>query len=318
MSLYSNRCESMRLLIAEPLAAEPAFLAELHRLDPAVTAAVWPQDGVPEADILVAFALPPEIERLPTDLRAVFCFGAGVEQLLGDPRLPPHLPVARLLDEGQAQRMLDYVLAAAFARLIDLPVLAEARARRAWILPDGRLDRRDLAVAVLGLGFIGERIATGLRDLGFAVRAWSRQPRTLPGIAAFAGPDGLAACAEGADLLVNVLPATPELKGVLGTRLLQRLAPGAHLVNIGRGSHLPETDLCRALVEGPLAHAWLDVFTPEPPAPDHWIWRDSRVTLTPHLAGVPSPAGAAASLASVIAALRAGDALPGLVRGGRA
>ena len=305
----------MRLLITEPLAVEPAFLAELRRLDPSIETEIWVAGRPPRpADILVAWDIPGELDlgRLP--LKALFCFGAGTDHLFAAPNLPAHLPVLRLLDEGQAQRMFDYALMAALERSFALPGRRRDQRRRHWGGLDPRTGRGDLVVAVLGLGFIGSRIATRFHDAGFRVRGWSREARRLPGIVTSAGPAGIAPCAAGADVLVSVLPGVAALRGILDLGLFGRLAPGAHVVNLGRGLHLDETDLARALDDGRLDHAWLDVLIPEPPASDHWAWQHPKVTLTPHVAGIPTLSGAAASLAAAVDALRAGRPLPGLVR----
>jgi glyoxylate/hydroxypyruvate reductase A len=309
----------MRIVIADPLAYSDRFEHALRDALPSARFIRWPD--LPEGadyDLLVAWHLPKDMTSLPPSLRAVFCFGAGTDQLLDDPRIPADVPIARLQDQGQAEQLLDYAMHAVFARLQDDVVVRADQLARFWRLPDQQnRTRGSLRVAVLGLGPLGLHVAQGLSAAGFPVSAWSRTPRSIDDIACLHGDDGLSACVDGADVVINLLPSRPETKGILSDRLLSRLAPGAYVVNLGRGDHLDEEALRAALDRGRLGAAWLDVFSVEPLPPEHWFWRHERIRLTPHRAGLPTPQGAAASIAAVAAALEQGRALPGLVRPGR-
>lgn len=308
----------MRILLAEPLAKTSSFLGPLAALVPDADVRDWAPDDDEAADILVSWVLPKEMKRTPPDLKAVFCYGAGADQLIYDPRLPPNVPVSRLVDPGQAKRMLDYAAAAAFWRLLDRQIFADAKAAGRWAalddLPGYPRSRNTLEVAVLGLGAIGTKIAEGLHELGFSVRAWSRRPRAHAPFRTMHGKDGVGATLDAADVVVNVLPAVPFARGILGADAFARLAPGALVVNIGRGDAVDEAALATALSAGHIGGAWLDVFATEPLAADHWIWSDPRIQITPHVAGLPDPAVAAAAVAALAGAVKAGTTLPNLVR----
>ncbi|QKC98538.1 NAD(P)-dependent oxidoreductase [Mesorhizobium sp. NZP2298] len=309
----------MRIVIADPLAYSVPFERALRAALPSADFVRWPDlaDGA-EYDLLVAWNLPKEMTALPRSLRAIFCFGAGTDQLLDDPRIPPDLPVARLRDQGQAEQLLDYAMLAAFARLLDDVAVRADQQARLWRPPDRQnRTRGSLRTAVLGLGPLGLHVARGLSTAGFPVSAWSRTARRIDGVICLHGDDGLGACVDGADVLVNLLPSMHETKGILSDRLFSRLAPGAYVVNLGRGDHLDEQALRAALDRGRLGAAWLDVFAVEPLPPEHWFWRHDRVRLTPHRAGLPTPQGAAASIAAVATALEQGHGLPDLVRSGK-
>lgn len=307
----------MRILLAEPLATTSAFRGPLAALIPDAEVRDWVPGDDEAADVLVTWLLPKEMVRTPPQLRAVFCYGAGADQLLGDPRLPADVPVSRLIDPGQAQRMLDYAAGAAFWRLLDRQFFAGAKAAGRWSalddLPGYPRARSRLGVAVLGLGAIGTAIAAGLDAMGFTVRAWSRRARPPARYQTLYGPDGLAEALDRADVVVNVLPAVPFARGLLGAEAFARLAPGALIVNIGRGDAVDEEALAEALATGRVGGAWLDVFGTEPLPVGHWMWSDPRVQITPHVAGLPDPAVAAAAVAALVEALKAGTALPALV-----
>eukprot|EP01035_Chromulina_nebulosa_P011842 gene11842-15807_t len=179
-----------------------------------------------------------------------------------------------------------------------------------------RARRQDIRIAVLGLGPIGQSVATGLAMLGFSVAGWSRTARDIASVETFTGDPELEAAVSGADLLVNLLPLRPETENILSERLFSRLAPGAYLANLGRGGHLDEGHLRRSLADGRIAAAWLDAFRVEPLPAEHWFWGDPRIHVTPHTGGLPTASGAAQSLVAVIDALNKGLPLPGLVRAG--
>ena len=118
----------------------------------------------------------------------------------------------------------------------------------------------------MGLGNLGIRAAEMLRGLGYQVAGWSRSRKALPGVECFAGDGGAAAPSwRGTDLLVNLLPDTPETQGCAsGPRPSRMLPTGAGVVNAGRGPQLVLPDLLAALDAGHLSGAVLDVFDTEP------------------------------------------------------
>ncbi len=296
----------MRVVLADPLAYSEAFDTALRSACPGVEFRRW-TECAPDTDydLLVTWAFPPDMVTLPPSTRAVLCLGAGTDQLTSDPRLPGDMPVLRLRDPAQARQMLDYAMHAAFARQQDdFSVRRNQSARRWQQAVSETRDRGALSIAVLGLGMIGGHVASGLAAAGFRVSGWSRTPRVCVGVAAFHGEGGLVPTVTGADLLVNLLPSNEHTRGILDRRVFDLLAPGAYVVNLGRGDHLDETALRKALDSNHIAGAWLDVFHQEPLPADHWLWEHGKVRVTPHCSGVPTPEGTAAAVAEAIEALR--------------
>jgi glyoxylate/hydroxypyruvate reductase A len=112
---------------------------------------------------------------------------------------------------------------------------------------------------------------------------------------------------------VNLLPHTPDTRGVLNARVFAALAHGAYLINVARGGHLVEADLLDALASGQLSAATLDVFHEEPLPPDHPFWREPRITITPHISALTLRSESVEQVTRKINALMRGETVTGVV-----
>ncbi len=239
-----------------------------------------------------------------TRLKAVLSLWAGVEDIVGT--VPLEKPLCRMVDPGLTQGMAEWVAAHVLRYHVglDTHVLGQDGVWRNGVVPPLAGSR---CVGVLGLGELGRAVATTLAGLGFDVRGWSRRPREVAGVETFAGEDGLAAVLGAADILVTLLPATPETAGLLDAARLARLPDGARLINPGRGTLIDDTALLDALDSGRLAHATLDVFRVEPLPREHPFWKHPRVTVTPHVASETRPESASLAIAENIRRGEAGE-----------
>ncbi|MEO5764637.1 MAG: glyoxylate/hydroxypyruvate reductase A [Casimicrobiaceae bacterium] len=245
-------------------------------------------------------------------MKAVFAFGAGVNGVLALPGLPASVPVIRLEDAGMAAQMVRYVLATVLRVAGGFDVYAAQQRDGVWRQHAVR-PSSSIHVGVLGIGVIGGAIARSLAAQGFRVRGHARSRRTLDGVDCRAGDAGLDAFLDGLDILVAVLPLTPATRGLLCRRTLGKLAVGAHLINIGRGALVNDTDLIGLLDEGKLRGATLDVFDPEPLPHGHPFWSRSDVTVTPHVSGTTLPDEAVTQIAAKIRRLERGGPVTGVV-----
>ncbi|MFH6785382.1 2-hydroxyacid dehydrogenase [Methylobacterium sp. MA0201] len=256
------------------------------------------------------------LARYP-NLAALCSIAAGVDNLLACPGRPPDLPVVRVVDPDQARAMSGFVLWHVIGHQRRFQVYAENQRDRAW----RRLYPRDagaVPVGILGYGKIGRRVAGDLAALGFPVRVWGRTPQGAdPGITHHHGPDGLATMLGETEVLVNLLPLTPETRGILDGHLFSRLRPGGILIQVGRGEHLVEADLLAALDSGRLAGAALDVFAIEPLPAAHPFWDHPAIRITPHEACEASPQAVARTLLAAAEAVREGRVPPGTVDAAR-
>jgi len=253
---------------------------------------------------------PGSLAGLP-NLGAVFSLGAGVDHLMGDPRLPD-VPILRVVDPDLTTRMSEYVVLHCLKILRQQMRYIAQQARGVWEDDDDQPAAADVRVGLMGTGVLGRDAARKLAVMGFDVAGWSRSGQVIDGIPTFAGAAGLSPFLARTDILVVLLPLTAETTGLINRALLDELARdgrtgGPHLINAGRGRLQVEDDILSALDAGTLASATLDVFETEPLPSASRLWTHPRVTVTPHNAAQSEPGAIAALIARQILAHEAGE-----------
>lgn len=250
---------------------------------------VWPEAGdLSEVDYALVWKPEPGLLASLPNLKAILSLGAGVDHILADPKLPAGVPISRVVNDNMALRMREWVL---------LHVLSHHRRQREYNQLQRARVWRDLeqphagerTVGVMGLGELGGDSARHLAAIGFDVIGWSRSPREVPGVRCFHGREGLKAFLAETDILVSVLPLTPQTTNMINADFLSRLPRGASFINAGRGQQVVEADLIAALDSGQLSEATLDVFQTEPLPVTDPLWTHPRVTVTPHIAAFTDP-----------------------------
>lgn len=249
-----------------------------------------------------------------TNLKAVLSLGAGVDALLKHPSLPER-PVVRFVDADLTQRMTDYVAAqVTFHQRLGTRFKRD-QAERRWtqFYPPAASET---SVGVMGLGELGVDAVAKLRALGFTVLGWSRSPKSIDDVETFAG-DALDAFLARTDILVCLLPLTPETTGILDYHLFgklrRKLDGGPVVVNAARGGHQVEADIVKALRDGTLGAASLDVFQTEPLPADSPLWALDNAYLTPHIAAISNIEVGVRYFSRIISEHEAGTPLPNVV-----
>ncbi len=246
-------------------------------------------------------------DRMP-DLAALFVLGAGVERFLADPTIPPQVQIVKMAEPGLTQAMEHYVLWQVLDHHRGFRTLEAAQREVRWI--DQTYPAPwERTVGVMGLGTLGEACARLLKSFGFDARGWSRNAKSIEGVTVFAGMAEMRAFLDGLEILVCLLPLTPETRGILNADVFRRLKPGAGLINVGRGAQLNEADLLSALESGQLAAASLDVFAAEPLPENHPFWRHPRIFVTPHIASDVDPESSALAIKQQIERFEGGRGL---------
>ncbi len=215
-----------------------------------------------------------------SSLKAVLNLWAGVENVTGNDTLS--VPLARMVDDGMTEGMVEWCIAHVMRHHLDTDIDIK-RTDHDWQPRVPKLAR-NRCVSVLGIGALGGAVAKALAALNFQVTGWSRRPRDIPEIVCLSGSDGLIEALRNAEILILLLPLTPETENLLNAERLSLLPKGAVVINPGRGPLIDDAALIAALDAGHLGHATLDVFRIEPLPADHPFWSHPKVTVTPHIA----------------------------------
>ena len=275
-------------------------------------------DGYDPAAIDYIFAWKPANDAFDglVNLKAVLSLGAGVDALLRHPRLPGK-PIVRFVDADLTQRMSDYVLANVLMHHRLFMRFKEDQEARRWVqlYPPAA---GETSVGIMGLGVLGQDAIRHLKVFGFKLRGWSRSPKAVEGVETFAGGGQFDAFLAGTDILVNLLPLTPETSGILNHETFSKLRRdgldgGPVVINAARGGHQREADIVRALTDGTLRAASLDVFETEPLPAQSPLWALPNCFITPHIAAASSEKTGVAYFSKVILDHEAGKPLPNLV-----
>jgi glyoxylate/hydroxypyruvate reductase A len=245
-----------------------------------------------------------DLQTLPA-LRAIFGLGAGVDGILADRSLPTDVPLIRMVEPGLTQGMVEYCIWQVLYHHRRFWETEEAQRQHHW-LDQSYPAPWDRCVGIMGLGEIGRAVAGHLTSFKFKLRGWSRNEKQIAGVDCFAGQAALPDFLSGCDILVCLLPLTPETRGLLNADLFALLPRGAALINAGRGAQLNEADLLAAMQSGQIGSASLDVFQTEPLPADHPFWQQKRLFVTPHNASLTNPLSAARLIAQQIHNDRAG------------
>ncbi|SHI25653.1 2-hydroxyacid dehydrogenase [Pollutimonas bauzanensis] len=268
----------------------------------------WNDPGVAPEEVDYVLVWEPEPGRLANypNLRLILSSGAGVDHILADPRRPAHIDIVRMSTRDTEQRMAEYVSFAALSLLRDLNRIIVQQAARRWDEYEIPRSAAQTRAGVMGMGSLGASSAVMLRQLGFITAGWSQSRKSVSGVESFAGWDEFPQFLSRTDILVCLLPDTPQTRGIIRAETISRLAPGAGIVNAGRGAHVVMADLISALDSGQLGGAILDVFEQEPLPAHAAPWRHPKILVTPHIAASPSRRERASYVAGVIAAFEAG------------
>lgn len=308
----------MTLVLSAPGWDEAAWIARFRAHAPDRAFAIWPDIADPASvRYLAAWYPDPDIYAHFPNLEAVFSLGAGVDHILRAPKTPT-VPIARCVDPDLTNRMSEYIVlhALRILRFSDR-YQADQQAGR-WKPVSEQRPARDVRIGLMGLGVLGQDAARKLAMMGFQVAGWSRSPKTLEGLTTYAGAEDLSVFLGQTDILVGLLPLTQDTTDLYDYALFSQLAQngaldGPHFINVGRGGSQVEADIIRALDDGVLASATLDVFQVEPLPETSPLWSHPGVTITPHVAADSAPEALVTLIISQMTALERGEPLQHVV-----
>ncbi|KEO56723.1 2-hydroxyacid dehydrogenase [Thioclava indica] len=306
----------MRVLFADKPENWPRYEAALNAafVQAGLNAEIFqPGEVAPDSiDYIVYSPQGPVQDFTPfTRAKAVLNLWAGVERVVGNATLTQ--PLCRMVDAGLERGMVEYVTGHVLRYHLGLDATL-AQQDGVW-RHDGGVPplARNRSVVVLGLGALGAACAQALVALGFDVTGWSRTQKEIAGVTCLSGADGFNQALGRAEILVSILPDTPETTDLLNAQTLALLPKGAAIINPGRGTLIDDDALLAALDAGQIGHATLDVFRIEPLPAAHPFWAHPRVTVTPHIAAESRAETASEVVAENIRRGEAGEPLLYLV-----
>lgn len=237
--------------------------------------------GAPNADFLQA----------ATKLKWVHNYSAGIENILDLPGIKDGKVTLTALKIYQGPEIADHALALLLYLTRNIGIYHDAQKEGNWLKnsKDGLplIELRGRTALVIGLGGIGMQTAERLNAFGMKVIAVDEKDIPMMNTIEYVGkPDELLTLLPKADVVVSCVPLTPRSENMLGAKKFEAMKQGSYFINVSRGKIADSSALVKALQDGKLAGAGLDVTEPEPLPSDHPLWKMPNVIITPHVAGV--------------------------------
>jgi phosphoglycerate dehydrogenase-like enzyme len=298
----------IEILITFPLSDELAN--RLRGISPQIHVTVSPAKKVEEipseiwgkTEILFTDHIIPLPNKAPNLKWIQFLF-SGIDRWLEAPIVStPGVLITTLSGAGVSQ-MAEHAIMMMLALGHKLPALSVSQRNSEW--SKDRLERfvplevRGATVGIIGYGSVGRQIARLLEPFGVTVLATKRDAKspvdngyTSEGLGDPGGnlvhrlypAEALKSMLKLCDFIIVSVPLTKMTQGMVSTPAFMSLKPGAYLIDISRGKVVDQSSLIKALQEGKLAGAALDVFLEEPLPADNPLWGMPNVIITPHLA----------------------------------
>lgn len=276
----------------------PTFLADqltnrVRAIAPGVEIIYFDQAGelsadADDAEVLLrwfntAEQLADLIDRLP-GLRWMHIPRAGVDTSLVRPVLERDIILTN--SSGvHAIPIAEFVLLFMLNHAKQVPSLLKAQAEHEWVKGDQLQlqELEDKTALIIGLGQIGQAIASRARAFGMRVLGSSRSGRAVPGVEQVVGEGDWRELLPEADYVIIAAPLTPTTRGMFGAAELASMQPSSYLINIARGEIVDEQALLAAVRAKVIAGAALDVFATEPLPSDSPLWNEPNIFVTPHI-----------------------------------
>lgn len=284
------RSERLVILVGEDVG--PANLARIRAVAPGAEVILCPEAeslvaAAPRADIIFTKRLPAAALAAAGRLRWVQSGTAGIEGMLAA-GLRDRDVILTNASGAHGVPMAEVVLGMMLVFVTGLHTLIRAQAHRQRVrdaVVEQKSELEGQTLLVLGLGDIGGTLARKARHLGMHVIGVRRGAAPSPDVDEQHGPDDLLALLPRADHVALCLPLTAETRGIVSERELRAMRPTAFIYNVGRGASIDRDALPRALREGWIAGAGLDVTDPEPLPDDSPLWDAPNVILSQHSSG---------------------------------
>ena len=236
-------------------------------------------------DVALVWKIPDGILKKLTNIKFLFSLGAGVDHILNLPSYN-NVPIIRIKDPNMQIRMFNYVLSQILNYQLKLHEYQSAQTKKKWLDEKYTHLNNQITIGVLGLGYLGKFVAKKLQSLNYNVIGFKNLKSTKKSSVPIYYKNSIKKFLNSSDIIVNILPATPNTKNIINKNFLNQLKKNFLLINVGRGSALNENDLINHLKKNKNFFASLDVFEIEPLPKSHFFWKHPNVKVTPHVAAI--------------------------------
>lgn len=222
------------------------------------------------------------------NIKALVSIGSGVDHIENLVELRDDIEVIRTVSPDLIQRMREFVVMCVTSWHRKFPEILRNNEIKEWhrFAVD---TSSSINVGIMGFGGMGSAAAEALKYMGYNVSVWAKTERKDTGYNYFSGSDSLDKFASINDILICMLPLTPETENILNKDLINKIRPQGCLINLGRGAHLVDDDLVEVMNTGHLSAAFLDGFRVEPLPNDSPLWDVRDIHITCHSAAYISP-----------------------------
>lgn len=279
----------MGLAIIAPGKDLSVWIENLKKNEPELDLQIYPDIERKEAvDALMLWQHPKGIVGDFPNVKLICSMGAGVDHILTDETIPEDLPITRIIDERLTENMTNYVVMGVLNHHRQINRYQKDQKNKTWDMTN---PEKPVTIGVMGVGELGYDILEKLAFLNFDVIGFGNSPKEnfkYPYYAKNQINDFL----NNVNVLVCMLPLTPDTEGALNLELFEKCQKGTYLINVARGKHLIDEDLLEALDKGYISGALLDVFRKEPLPKEHPFWNRDEISITPHIASVTNPEAA--------------------------
>jgi glyoxylate/hydroxypyruvate reductase A len=282
----------MGLAIIAPNRKVDKLQGEIKKINPDIDISIYPKiERSDRIKMVVLWQHPKGIVNKFPNLRLISSLGAGVDHIIED-KIPTNVRITRIVDQDLTISMRKYIIGAVLIFHKKFLLYFENQKKNRWIVPEN--SEEELNIGVLGLGVLGQDVAKNLASLGFNVFGYSLTPKRIPNLNCFSVNDcPVEDFVTRVNMLICLVPLTTKTKGLINYELLRKFQKGSYLINVSRGRILVEKDLLRAIKDGYIRGAYLDVFSHEPLPPNHPFWKCSEIMITPHIASITNQTNAA-------------------------
>lgn len=279
----------MSLAIISPGRDPKVWIDALTFHQPDIDIQIYPAIPRPEeVEMVLLWQHPPGYLKTFPNLKLISSLGAGVDHILSDSAVPDSMPIVRIVDEKLTWSMTNYVIMGVLNFHRQIERYQADQKRKVWDMSNPEIS---VKVGVMGVGALGGDVLDKLKYMGFPVYGFGfteKEDFPYP----YFSKDQLQEFLDQINVLVCLLPLTPDTENILNFKMFSKCQPGTYLINVARGKHLVEEDLIPALEHGFLSGALLDVYRTEPLPESHPFWNEDRIQITPHIASVTNPKAA--------------------------